>query len=284
MNKNKILYHVWDFLMITFGTAIIAASVYFFMMPCGLSIGSITALAMILSKFIPLSVSTLTMIMNIVLLILGFIFIGREFGVKTVYTAILLPVLLGLLEHLVPNNQSIMGDPFVDMICYIFLVSIGLAILFNRNASSGGLDIVAKFMNKFLRIEMGKAMSFAGLVVALLAFLVSDVKIVILSVLGTYLNGIVVDWFIFGSTLKKRVCIISEKEEEIREFLIHSIHSGASVYELAGAYNMESKREIITIVDKGEYMKLMKFLEKTDPDAFVTIYNVNKIIYRPKVR
>ena len=284
MKKNKILYQLCDFLMITLGTAIVAASVYFFMMPSNLSVGSITGLAIIVSKFVPLSVSTLTMLMNVVLLILGFIFIGKDFGAKTVYTSILMPVFLGILERTIPNNTSIMGDPFVDMICYIFLVSIGLAILFNRNASSGGLDIVAKFMNKFMHIEMGNAMSISGLAVAFLAILTSDAKIVILSVLGTYLNGIVVDKFIFGSSLKKRVCIISEKEAEIRQFLIHSLHSGASVYELLGAYNMEAKKEIITIVDKGEYMKLMKFLEKTDPNAFVTIYDVNKIIYRPKTR
>ena len=284
MKQNSTLYQIYDFVMITLATAIIAASVYFFMLPSNLTVGSVTGLALIVSNFIPLSVSVLTMIMNVLLLIVGFIFIGREFGAKTVYTSLLMPVILGIFEKVFPNIPSIMGDPFVDMICYVFFVSIGLSMLFNRNASSGGLDIVAKLLNKYMHVEMGNAMSTSGLVVAVSAILISDVKLVILSILGTYLNGIVVDWFIFGSTLKKRVCIISQKEDEIREFLINEIHSGASVYELAGAYNMETKTEIITIVDKGEYLQLMKFLEKTDPEAFVTIYNVNKIIYQPKVK
>ena len=284
MKKNKILYQIIDWIMITIGTAIIAASVYLFMIPSNLTVGSITGLAIIASKFIPLSVSVLTMIMNVGLLVVGFIFIGKDFGAKTVYTSILMPIILGIFEIVLPNNASIMGDPFVDMVCYVFFVSIGLSMLFNRNASSGGLDIVAKLLNKYMHIEMGNAMSLSGMVVALSAILISDIKIVVLSVLGTYLNGIVVDWFIFGSTLKKRVCIISEKDEEIREFLINDLHSGASVYELAGAYNMETKKEIIAIVDKGEYIKLMTFIERIDPAAFVTIYNVNKILYQPKTR
>ena len=271
-----------EFIMITIGTAIIAAAVFFFLIPSHVSVGSISGLAIVLGNFIPLPISVITMALNVILLILGFLFIGREFGVKTVYTSILLPALIGLLERLFPDNASIMGDPFLDMICYIFLVSIGLAILFNRNACSGGLDIVAKFLNKFFRVELGTAMSLSGIVVALSSALVYDSKIVVLSVLGTYLNGIILDKFIFGFTVKKRVCIISEKEDEIRQFIVKELGSGATVYEVLGAFNLESKKEIITIVDKNEYMKLMKFIEKTDSDAFITIYDVTKIIYRPK--
>lgn len=273
-----------DFLSITVATGIVAVAVYFFMMPSNVSVGSMTGLAIVLSHFVPLAVSTITMIFNVILLILGFIFIGKEFGGKTVYTSLLLPIMLAILEHIAPEVKSIMGDPFLDMICYIFVVSIGLSILFNRNASSGGLDIIAKFLNKFLHMEMGYAMSLVGMIAALSSALVSEPKLVILAVLGTYLNGLVIDRFIFGSTLKKRVCIISEKSEEIRHFLINELHSGASIYETIGAFNMETRREIITIVDKSEYLKLMTFIEKTDPNAFVTIYDVTKIIYRPKIR
>ena len=280
--KKFSLYNLLDFLMITFGTLVVAIAVYFFMMPSNVSVGSMTGVAIVISHFVPFHVSTITMAANVVLLVLGFIFIGKEFGGKTVYTSILLPTLLGVLEKLFPNVESIMGDPFLDMICYIFVVSIGLAILFNREASSGGLDIVAKFMNKFFRMEMGYAMSLVGMLAALSSALVYEPKLVILAVLGTYLNGLIVDKFIFGSTLKKRVCIISEKAEEIRQFLITDLHSGASIYETIGAFNMENRREIITIVDKGEYLKLMTFIEKCDPNAFVTIYDVTKIIYRPK--
>ena len=274
---------VKEFAMITFATAIVAAAVFFFLVPSHVSVGSISGLAIVIGNFIPLQISTITMILNVGLLIVGFLLIGREFGGKTVYTSILLPVIIGIFERSFPNNTSLMGDPFLDMICYVFLVSMGLAMLFNRNASSGGLDIVAKLMNKFLHMELGTAMSVSGMVVALSAALVYDKKIVVLSVLGTYLNGIVVDHFIFGFNLKKRVCIVSEKEEGIRNFILHELHSGATVYEAYGAYNLQPRREIITIVDKSEYAKLMTYIEKTDPEAFVTVYTVNKIIYRPKV-
>ncbi len=283
----KIMEKYWkivkEYAIITIATAIVAASVFFFLVPSHVSVGSISGLAIVISNFIPLSVSALTMIMNVVLLIVGFLLVGREFGVKTVYTSILLPAIMGVLEQVFPNQASIMGDPFIDMICYVFFVSIGLAMLFNRNASSGGLDIVAKLMNKFLHMDLGNAMSVSGMLVALSSAFVYDAKIVVLSVLGTYLNGIVLDHFIFGFDMKKRVCIVSQKEEEIRAFILHELRSGATLYEAFGAYNLEPRREIITIVDKNEYAKLMTYIEKVDREAFVTVYTVNKIIYRPKV-
>lgn len=279
---KKITHSLQDFLMITFGTAIVAAAVFFFLVPSKLSVASISGLAIVLENYIALPVSGITMILNLSLLVVGFLLVGREFGSKTVYTSILLPTFIWILERLFPNYTSIMHDPFLDMICYIFLVSIGLAILFNRNASSGGLDIVAKLLNKFFRLDLGTAMSGAGMVVALSSGLVYDAKTVVLSILGTYLNGIILDRFIFGFTIKKRVCVISEKEEEIRQYIIRNLHSGATIYQAQGAYHLEPKKEIITIVDKNEYLKLMNFLDKVDPNAFVTVYDVNKIIYRPK--
>ncbi len=279
---KKITHSLQDFAMITFGTAIVAAAVFFFLVPSKLSVASISGLAIVLENYIALPVSGITMILNLSLLVVGFLLVGREFGSKTVYTSILLPTFIWVLERLLPNYTSIMQDPFLDMICYIFVVSIGLAILFNRNASSGGLDIVAKLLNKFFRMDLGTAMSGAGMVVALSSGLVYDAKTVVLSILGTYLNGIILDRFIFGFTIKKRVCVISEKEEEIRQYIIRNLHSGATIYQAQGAYHLEPKKEIITIVDKNEYLKLMNFLDKVDPNAFVTVYDVNKIIYRPK--
>ena len=158
---------IWDYLVITFAIIIVAIAVFFFMMPSNVTVGSITGVAMILSHFIPLPVSILTMLMNVILLILGFIFIGKEFGVKTVYTAMMLPFLLWILEHIFPNNQSLTNDQTLDVVCYCCLVSVGMALLFVHNASSGGLDIVAKFMNKYLRMDLGKAVSLSGMAAAL---------------------------------------------------------------------------------------------------------------------
>lgn len=271
-----------EFIMITLATVIVAAAVFFFLMPSHVSVGSISGLAIVLEHFIPLKVSAITFILNLLLLILGFLLIGREFGAKTVYTSFLLPAVLAVFEMAFPDNRSITNDAFLDMLCYIFVVSIGLAMLFNRNASSGGLDIVAKLLNKYLHMDLGKAMSLSGMCVALSSALVYDKKIVVLSILGTYLNGLALDHFIFGFNVKKRVCIISEKEAEIQDFILHHLHSGATIYEAVGAYDNQPKKEIITIVDKNEYAILMTYILKTDPNAFVTVYAVNEILYRPK--
>ncbi len=273
-----------EFIVITFATLIVSAAVFFFLIPSQVSVGSISGLAMILGNIIPLHISIITFILNGLLLIIGFLLIGKEFGAKTVYTSLLLPLFLRIFEIWFPDFSSINGDPFLDMVCYIFVVSIGLAILFRENASSGGLDIVAKLLNKYFRMDMGKAMALPGMCVALSSILFYDKKLVVLSLLGTYLNGLVLDHFIFGLNLKKRVCIISEKEAEIRSFILNRLHSGATIYEGRGAYYGQPKTEIITIVDKNEYALLMSYLLKTDPSAFVTVYTVSEVIYRPKPR
>ena len=222
--------------ILTVAVAIIAAAVYFFLVPSHTSVSSISGLGIVLSNFIPF-----------------------------------------------PNFGSMTNSQELDVLCYILVVSVGLSILFNRNASSGGLDIVAKIMNKYLHMELGKAMSLSGMCVALSAALVYDKKTVVLSILGTYFNGIVLDHFIFDHNIKRRVCIITKKEEELRNFIIHELHSGATVYEAYGAYNMQKRNEIITIVDKTEYQKLMNFINREDPLAFITVYNVSDMHYQPKV-
>ena len=268
--------------ILTVGVAIIAAAVYFFLVPSHASVSSISGLGIVLSNFIPLPLSAITMILNVVLLIIGFFTCGREFGVKTVYTSVMLPLFLGVFERIFPDFGSMPTSQELDVLCYILVVSVGLSILFNRNASSGGLDIVAKIMNKYLHMDLGKAMSLSGMCVALSAALVYDKKTVVLSVLGTYFNGLVLDHFIFDHNIKRRVCIITKKEEELRQFIIHDLHSGATIYESIGAYNMEKRNEIITIVDKGEYQKLMNYMNREDPKAFITVYTVSDMRYQPK--
>ena len=269
--------------ILTVAVAIIAAAVYFFLVPSHASVSSISGLGIVLSNFIPLPLSVITMILNVVLLLIGFATCGKEFGIKTVYTSVMLPVFLGIFEILFPNFGSMTDSQELDVLCYILVVSVGLSILFNRNASSGGLDIVAKIMNKYLHMELGKAMSLSGMCVALSAALVYDKKTVVLSILGTYFNGIILDHFIFDNNIKRRVCIITKKEEELRQFITRDLHSGATIYEATGAYNFEKHNEIITIVDKSEYQKLMKFINELDPKAFITVYNVSSMKYQPKI-
>ncbi|MBQ3193813.1 MAG: YitT family protein [Oscillospiraceae bacterium] len=278
----KLSNSIKELAIITVGNVIVAAAVFFFMLPSHVSVGSGAALAMVLSNFIPLSVSTITLIMNVGLLIIGFLLIGPEFGAKTVYCSILMPVVMGVFEKIFPNFQSITQDPLLDVICYILVVGIGLAILFSRNASSGGLDIVAKIMNKYLKMDLGKAMSTSGIVVALSSALCYDSKTVVLSLLGTYFGGMIVDHFIFGINIKRRVCVISDHLDPIVDYVLHDLHSGATLNEIIGAYDKTPRTEMITIVDKNEYKQLMDYVRKVDPKAFVTVYSVSDMRYQPK--
>ena len=280
--KSKLRCYIRDMAVITFATFIVAVAVFFFMMPNNLAIASIAGLAVVLQKFIPLSVATISLIFNVGLLIIGFIFVGREFGGNTVYTSVILPIFVGIFEKLFPKYNGLTGDPFLDMICYIFIVSIGLSLLFNHNASSGGLDIIVKILNKYLHIDKGKAMSIAGMLVSLSAIFAYDTKTVVLSVLGTYLNGIILDYFLFGTNIKKKVCILSRKNEEIKKYILKNMHSGATLYKVIGAYNNEEHEEVVAIVNKREYGVLMQFIRRTDPDAFVTVSTINEVMYKSK--
>ena len=272
-----------EFLVIAFAMAVASCAAFFFLLPSGVTIGSVSGFSAALAHVLPFRVSSITMVINVALLVLGFLLVDTEFCKKTILSSVLLPVYLGILERVFPNQGSLTNDPFLDMLGYIILVSVGMAILFHRNASSGGLDILAKILNKYFRMDLGQAGALAGMLVALTSVFFYDSKAVFLSVLGTYLQGIVVDHFIFGLHVKKRVCILSEKEEELRQFILHELHSGATIYEAIGAYDERVRREIITIVDKSEYAKLMNYIAKVDPKAFVTVYAVSEIIYRPKI-
>ena len=273
---------VKEYSVITVGVAIIAAATHFFMTPSHLAVGSATALALVIGNFIPLPTSIILFFLNSTLLILGFLLIGREFGAKTVFTSTMLPAIMRVYELAFPNFQSLTQNPILDMVCYILVVGIGLAIVFCCNASSGGIDIVAKLMNKYLGIELGKAMSLAGMMVAMSSALCYDATTVTLSVIGTYFGGMLIDHFIFDINLKRRVCILSNHHDDMVNYILHQLHSGATIYESYGAYDNIMRKEIITIVDKNEYTQLMDHIKKNDPDAFVTVYSVSEVNYRPK--
>ena len=284
MTKSKFFSTLVDFSIITFGAAIAAAAIYFFMLPSNVAVGSASALAMVLGNVITLPVSVLNLIINVVLLIIGFILIGPEFGAKTIYTSVMVPVFMGIFELVFPNFMSLTRDPLLDVLCYVLIVGVAMAILFSRNASSGGLDIIAKILNKYFKIELGKAYSITGIAVALTSIFFFDTKIVVLSVLGTYFGGIVVDHFIFGLNIKRRVCVISPKLDEIVDYIIHDLHSGATLNEITGAYENTPRKEVITVVDKNEYRKLMDYIRRVDPKAFVTVYSVSDMRYQPKIK
>lgn len=279
MKKKKFLV---DMAVIIPGTAIIAAAVYCFMLPSNVSVGSVSAFGMVLHNFIPLPVSVITFVLNLLLLVLGFLLIGKEFTGRTVIGSILLPLFLGLYEWILPDFQSLTQDQTLDVLCYILVVSAGQSLLFSRNASTGGIEIIGKLLNKYLHMDMGKALAASGMVVAVSSALCYDAKSVVLAVLGTYFGGIVLDKFIFGMNIKRKVCILSAKSEQIVEYILHELHSGASLYDAVGAYDRTTRQEINVIVDRQEYRALMDYLRKTDPKAFITVYSVSEINYTPK--
>lgn len=267
-----------EYSIVTIGTLIVAAGVFFFMLPSNVVAGSLTGLVMVLTNFIPIKISVLTFILNAFLLIVGFIFIGKEFGGKTVYASVLLPIFLGIFEFVFPNNQSLTNDVLLDTICYLLVVSVGIALLFRVNASSGGLDIVAKILNKYAHIELGKAMSIAGMVTAFSSILVYDKKTLVMSILATYANGIILDNFIDGYNRRKRVCILSSNYEQIQDFITNELKRGVTLYQAVGGYKKEEKTEIVTILTRSEYGALLNYLHSIDKSAFVTVSTVNEVI------
>ncbi len=262
----------------TIGTLIVATGVFFFMLPSNVVAGSLTGLVMVLANFIPIKISVLTFILNLGLLVIGFIFIGKEFGGKTVYSSVLLPIFLGIFEFAFPNNQSLTNDVLLDTICYLLVVSVGIALLFRVNASSGGLDIVAKIINKYAHIELGKSMSIAGMITAFSSILVYDKKTLVMSILATYANGIILDNFIDGYNRRKRVCILSSNYEQIQEFITNELKRGVTLYQAVGGYKKEEKTEIVTILTRSEYAALLNYLHSIDQSAFVTVSTVNEVI------
>lgn len=269
---------VKEYAIITAGIFLTAAAVYFFMMPANIVLGSITGLAIVLVNFIPVQVSVMTFILNVFCLVIGFLLVGKEFGAKTVYTSILLPVFLYVLELLFPNNSSLTNDLLLDTLCCIVLISIGQTLMFNANASSGGLDIVAKILNKYFHLELGKGIALAGILTVATTILVYDAKTLIVGILGTYFNGLVLDEYISGFARRKRVCFLSEKYQEIAEYIMHDIKRGVTLYEAKGGYDQSKKVEVQTILTQNEYGQLIDYIHKTDPKAFVTVSTVSEVV------
>lgn len=269
---------VKEYAIITAGIFLTAAAVYFFMMPANIVLGSITGLAIVLVNFIPVQVSVMTFILNVFCLVIGFLLVGKEFGAKTVYTSVLLPVFLYVLELLFPNNSSLTNDLLLDTLCCIILISIGQTLMFNANASSGGLDIVAKILNKYFHLELGKGIALAGILTVATTILVYDAKTLIVGILGTYFNGLVLDEYISGFARRKRVCFLSEKYQEIAEYIMHDIKRGVTLYEAKGGYDQSKKVEVQTILTQNEYGQLIDYIHKTDPMAFVTVSTVSEVV------
>lgn len=267
-----------EFFLMLAGMFLMSAAVYYEMMPNDLVLGSLSGLVMVLANFIPLKISTLTFILNLLLLVVGYVLIGKEFGVKTVLASLMLPMYLRIFEILTPNVESLSGNLVIDLVCFMVVISAGQAVLFNMNASSGGIDIVAKLLNKYLGLKMGKSITVVGFLISFMSILVYDRQTMVISLVGTFIYGIVLDQFCDGFRIRKRVCILSKKHKEIQEYIVRELHRGATLYLAYGGLDYAEHMEIETILEKSEYGKLLSFIHQVDPAAFVTVSTVNEVI------
>lgn len=271
-------FNLKSFLTMLAGMFLISAAVYYIMMPANLVLGSLSGLVLVLVNFIPLKVSALTFILNAVLLVCGYIFIGKEFGAKTVVTSLLLPVYLWIFEIVTPDVSSLSGNTVIDLACFMVVISMGQALLFNMNASSGGLDVVAKLLNKYLGFKIGESLTIAGFIIACTSIFVYDRETMVVSLIGTYIYGLVLDRYCDGFRIRKKVCILSVKYQEIQEYIVRELHRGATLYHAYGGMGLTERMEVVTILEKSEYGKLLAYIHQADPAAFVTVSTVNEVI------
>ena len=267
-----------EYLALTIGSVFAASGIYFFMIPGNIIMGSVAGLAMILVHFVPVSVSVMTFLLNILCLILGRLFVGKGFTTKTIYVSVLIPAIMRIYEVAFPDITSITENLLLDIICLIIMVSIGQAIIFQANASSGGLDIIAKILNKYLHWEFGQAILITGSLIIFSSIFVYDMKTLIVGVVTTYFNGMAVDKYISGFTRKKKVCVISDKYREIQRFISSEIVRGVTLYPARGGYSNKEYMELVTILDKNEYGKLMNYIQTVDAHAFITVSSVSEVV------
>lgn len=281
-----------ELIIMTVGMIVTACAVYYFLVPSKLIIGTISGLSIVISgiceKFFgfPLNVSTVIFVINAVLLVLAYILIDKEFGIKTVYTALILGPLIGVLEKYFPYENyisttseipSIMGDLWLDLCCFVLLLSLAQAVLFKINASTGGLDILAKIVNKYLHFDIGTSVSVAGWIICCTAFMINDARLVIIGLIGTWINGLVVDYFTASFNRRKKVSIISNDHEKIRQFIINDISRGLTIYNVKGGYSGENKVKLEVLLSTDEFSDLMKFINENEINAFITAGNVSEV-------
>ena len=278
-----------ELLIMTIGMAIAAAAVYYFMMPSNLVLGSISGLSIVVANVLttmglPVKVSFVVTAINAVLLVLAWILIGKEFGAKTVYTALIIGPFLEFWEKVYPSDRliepgltSIMGDPLLDVICFVLILSLSQTILFSINASTGGLDIVAKILNKYLHFDIGASVSVAGAIICCTAFAINPFRMVVIGLIGTWMNGLALDYFMASVNKRKRVCIVSDRSEEIRSYIVDTLERGCTLYDVHGGYSGNPHVEIQALLTQDEFSHVMNFVKQNNIEAFITAGNVSEI-------
>ncbi len=278
-----------ELIIMTVGMAVAAASVYYFLMPSKLVVGSITGLSIVIGNVlnaagIGIKVSHVIVVINAILLVLAWLLIGKEFGAKTVYTALILGPLVDLWEKVLPietllepGQTSLMNDPWFDLLCFVLILSASQTILFHINASTGGLDILAKIVNKYMHIDLGTSVSIAGALICCTAFAINPFRLVVIGLIGTWINGLALDYFTAGINRRKRVCIISSQHERLRKYIIEELERGCSLYNVTGGYNGHQNVEIQALLTQDEFANLMDYMKTNDIHGFITAGNVSEI-------
>ena len=276
-----------ELIIMTVGMMVAAAAVYYFMMPSNLIVGSISGLSLVITRLTGWEMSIIVMAINAFLLVLAWLLIGKEFGAKTVYTAMILGPMIDLWDvicpatNLIPEGAtSVMGEPFLDMICFVLVLSLSQTIMFSINASTGGLDILAKIVNKYLHFDIGASVAVAGGIICCTAFAINPFNLVVLGLIGTWINGLTIDYFTASFNRKKRVCIISKDYELVRKYIIEKLHRGCSLYPVVGGFSGEQGYEIQVLLTKDEFSDLMAYIRDNKIQSFVTAGNVSEIYGR----
>lgn len=278
-----------ELFVMTFGMFLAAAAVHYFMQPSKIIVGSISGLSIVIYRLTGIPVSVLTFIINLVLLVLAYFLIGKEFGAKTVYTALILSPWLRFFEimdkKLGIDANTIFGfadgqiDYWFYLLCFILILSIVQALLFRINASTGGLDILAKIVNKYLHIDIGTSVTVAGAIICCTAFFVpgNSIYLVVMGFIGTWIDGLAVDYFTAGFNAKRRVCIISKDYQIIQDYIVNELVRGVTLYDIRGGYTNERKVELETLLTNEEYAKVMDFINKNNLDTFMTAGKVSEV-------
>lgn len=267
-----------DYLLVTLGTLILTVGLSVFLIPADLAVGGITGFAMIINKLIPsLPIGGIMLVSNIILFILGFLLIGRAFGAKTIYASISLSGFIWAFEKIVPMNGPLVEDTFLNLFFGIFIGGIGMAIVFNQNASTGGTDIIAKVINRFFKTDIGKSLLIADLFVVVLALNIYGIEPGLYAMFGVILNGVLIDNFIEGMNNRINVRIISNKSDEIRNFIIHELDRSATIFTAEGAYSSSEVKIISTVLNRRQFIRIKSFIKSVDDSAFMTVANVKEV-------
>jgi uncharacterized membrane-anchored protein YitT (DUF2179 family) len=277
--KNQFLKSLKEYVIITVGLALVAGGTYYFLMPDNLAAGGVTGIAMIINHYVPyMGVGQLMILLNIILFIVAFIFIGSGFGAKTIYSSLGLSGMIWILEKYFPISKPFTNDLLLSLLFGILIGGVGMGIVFNQNASTGGTDIIAKIINKFIHVDIGKALLMSDFTITLFAGVAFGAEKGMYALLGVIINGFIIDEVISGINICTQVTIISEEGEEIKKYIMENLERGVTIYEAKGAYTGDRREVLMTIISRREFIRLRDFIRDIDKNAFISISNVHEVL------